>query len=94
MIAKDTGSRSPPVHGAARTLSPDDSQVDVRLKEPGVRVLFHEAEDFTLCHIEAGHRGSTYVLLDGHLRRMVYVYLQDGVERNVRDLLCTKKLNV
>lgn len=57
-------------------------QINVRVEEPGVRVLFHQAVDLLLGRFEAAQGGPGHVLLDGHLGVVVNVDLVGKRDEN------------
>ena len=52
-------------------------QINVRVQEPGVGVLFHQAVDFHLCSFKTAPVGMCHVLLDGTFGVVVNVDLSE-----------------
>lgn len=57
-------------------------QINVRVEEPGVRVLLHQAVDLLLGRVKAAQGWLGQVLLDGHLGVVVNVDLVGKRDKN------------
>lgn len=74
-LVKHAGAWPSAEHGGSGALPPSDAHVNVRVQEPWVGVLFHQAEDFRLGCVEAAPCWVLHVFLDGHLCVVVDVDL-------------------
>lgn len=76
-VVEYTGAWPSAKHGRPRAFPPGETQINVRVEEPGVGVLFHQAVDFHLGCFKTALCGLCYVLLDGHLGVVVNVDLSE-----------------
>ncbi len=76
-VVKYTGAWPSAKHGGPRAFPAVETQINVRVEEPGVGVLFHQAVDFHLGYFKTVLCGLCYVLLDGHLGVVVNVDLSE-----------------
>lgn len=74
-LVENTGAWPSAKHGGPRAFPPGETQINVRVQEPGVGVLFHQTEDFHLRGFKTAPCGLCYVLLDGHLGVVVNIHL-------------------
>lgn len=92
-VVEYTGAWPSAKHGGSGAFPPGESQINVRLQEPGVGVLFHQAVDFHLSCFKTALCGLCHIVLDGRLGVIVNVDLNEKIGTHVKSTLAHVHFN-